>query len=174
MATDGKWRKLRGKLPAYVNPEPGWTDKVEEAKKQYVGLDTTELARQFKMQKEAKAAAEAAKSAANIQIEAISRLLLGEMESNSVELVKLASGGTVYINDEPYASVQDRTKVMRWIKENKAVFLLSIQFQSLNSLCKQRIIDGQKTIPGVKIFIKTNANVRGLKGIEETDAKDKV
>lgn len=171
MATDGKWRKLRGKLPAFVKQENGWSEKVDAAKEQYAALELAELGREFKLQTAKKKEHEAAVRVQNVELEAISLLLLERMEGSGAELVQLASGGTVYINDEPCATVEDRKKVMAWIKANKAAYLLAIQYQTLNALSKERIAAGKPPLPGVKLFIKTTARLRGLKDTDE-DAKD--
>lgn len=159
----GKWNGLKGKLPAFEQ-EPAWQAKVEEAKSQYVGLDTAELAREFKSQRANKKQREDEVSQINIHLESLSQLLCADLESSQLQKVQLGTGETVYVQVEPYCSVQDRQAVLDWIRKKKLTAMLSVQWQTLNAFVKECLVNGKPAPPGVNVFLKTSARLRGGNG----------
>lgn len=162
MAKNGKYRHLRGKLPAFENP-PAWEEKVSEAKQNYLKLDTTELGREFANFKVQKSNLEANIKSINTELEALSQLLVERLETGDLEAIELANGIKVGIRDEPYTSIDDQKKFYAWIKKTRQTNLLKINFQTLNAMVKDMIISGKKNPPGTKVFMKTSAKVTGIK-----------
>lgn len=161
MAKNGKYRHLRGKLPAFENP-PAWQEKIGQAKLNYVKLDTTELGIEFASFKVQKNTAESNIKEMNTQMEALSQLIVERLETGDLEAIELANGIKVGIKDEPYTSIDDQKKFYTWIKKTKQQGLLKINFQTLNAMTKELIITGKKVPPGTKTFIKTSAKVTGI------------
>jgi hypothetical protein len=158
----GKYRHLRGKLPKFENP-PAWQEKVMEAKKVYLTLDTTDLGQAMADFKNQKNTLEGQIKNINTVLEALSQLIVDRMEDNDMEAIELANGIKVGIKDEPYTSIEDQKKFYDWIKKTKQQGLLKINYQTLNAITKDLIINGKKNPPGTKTFIKTSAKVTGLK-----------
>ena len=69
---------------------------------------------------------------------------------------KLESGDGLYIQDKPYSQVVDKTEWLKWIRETGQEDLLSVHYQTMNSLVANRLQQGQDVPPGVKAFIKTS------------------
>jgi hypothetical protein len=155
-----KWSGLKEKLPAFEQ-EPAWQAKVEEKKKEYIGLDTAELAREFRNARQTKKQYEDCIAVCNMDLEALSQLLINDLESSQMQKVQLATGETVYIQIEPYCSVQDKSAVMEWIKKKKLTAMLSVQWQTLNAFVKEQLVTGKPSPPGVAVFLKTSARLRG-------------
>lgn len=96
----------------------------------------------------------------NLRMEALSRVLLTRLEDDGITSFKTPADVTLFIRDEPYAAIEDRSKILRWIKENDHTELLGIQWQTLNALMKEYLLAGKKIPPGVKLFLKSNISAR--------------
>jgi hypothetical protein len=162
----GKWSKLKGIVEPFRQPET-WQASIDEVKRTFVGLDSTELARQFKIVRESKRYLEATMKNINTELEAISQLLVEELESSELQKIQLTTGETVYINSEPYASVEDKAKLAAWVKKKKLQDLLTLNWQTLNGLTKGELEAGRVAPSGVKVFLKTSARLRGGASEEE-------
>lgn len=162
----GKWDALKGKLPAF-EVEPEYQQKVDEAKLSYVALDAADMARAYKLRREAKRDLEEIISSHNLHLEALSQLLINNLEAESLQKIQLGTGETVFLQSEPYSSVIDKKKLMDYIKKNKMTDCLIVHFKTLGSLNKERLINGQAPLPGTKVFIKTAARIRGGNDNEE-------
>jgi hypothetical protein len=95
-----------------------------------------------------------------LRMEALSRVLLERFEDDGITSFKTPADVTLFIRDEPYASIEDRAKIFAWIKKYRHVELLGIQWQTLNALMKEYLTDGKKIPPGVKLFLKSNILAR--------------
>lgn len=161
-----KWAKLRSKLPAFEQPKE-WQARVDEIKKVYVGLDTAELAREFSAHRKIKQEHEAVIKDENAELEALSQLLVADLESSETQKMTLTTGETCYISSEPYSTVADKAKLLAYIKKAKMQDLLSLHFQTMNALNKERLASGKEPLPGTTVFLKTSARVRGGNDGEE-------
>lgn len=155
-------------LPKFEG-EKEWQNKVDEEKAQYLGLTTSELARAFALIKASKEALEDRIKILNITLEALSQLLIENLEDAEIQKVTLDSGATVYINSEPYSSVEDKEKLMAWIKKNRLTNMLMVHFKTLGALNKERLVNGKAPLPGTKVYIKTSARIRNASSKGEND-----
>ncbi len=162
----GKWRSFKDKLPKF-EVEPEYAARVEEKKKEYIGLDTAEMAREFKVIRAAKKAAEEAISGLNLELEALSQLLVNDLETQSISKLTLQTGETIFISDEPYASLDDKEALMAWVKKKKMQSLLTLNWQTMNSLAKELLSAGKPIMPGVKVWLKTSVRLRNGNSSEE-------
>lgn len=160
MAKNGKWSTLRGKLESFKQPQE-WQEKVNEAKAAFIGCDTAELARAFAMTRREKQGLEEQVKKFNTELEALSQLLVDNLEGAEIQKVGLASGECVYLQSEPYATIVDRTKVMGWLKAHKMQSLFTVHWKSFNSLVKELLIDGKAVPPGAEVYLKTSARMTG-------------
>ena len=170
-----KYASLKGKVAAF-EPEPEFQKKVEAAKREIVGdseatdANVSHLAMLFAQHQARKHDLEEQISDLNIGIEAISQLIVESLEGEDISSVKLDSGATVYLSYTPYPSVEDREKVMEWIKKNKMKSLLSVNYQTMKAMVSEQLAAGKPTIPGIKVFLKSQARIlNGRKGA--TDGK---
>ncbi len=162
----GKWTSLKKQLPKF-EVEPEYAARVEEKKKEYIGLDTAEMAREFKVVRGAKKAAEETISGLNLELEALSQLLVNDLETQSISKLTLQTGETVFISDEPYSSVADKEALMAWVKKKKMQSLLTLNWQTMNSMVKELLSAGKPIMPGVKVFMKSSARLRNGNSSEE-------
>jgi hypothetical protein len=156
----GKWSKLKGKIPKF-EIDSSWQEKVDESKKAYIGLDSTELTREFARRRAMKKTLEGHISLENTELEAISQILIKDLEGSEIQKIGLTTGETGYIQDEPYSSVEDKKKLMAWIKKSKLTDILTVHWQTLNGIVKERLGEGKPLPPGVKAFLKTSFRLRG-------------
>lgn len=165
----GKYAKLKGKLEKF-QVDPSWQEKIDEAKKEYVGLDTAEMAREFGMHRRVKQNLEAQIKLENTHLEALNQLLVGDLDGSELQKITLTTGETGYIQDEPYSSIEDREALMAWTKKKKLLKMLTWHWQTLNGMVKEFLIDGKPLPPGVKCYLKTSFRLRGGAKDEEEAA----
>lgn len=156
----GKYTHLRGQLPAF-ELEPVFQQKVTDAKTAYQALSVADLAREFGMQRKEKDAHEEAIKVINVELEALSQLIVEDLEAGDLQKVQIASGATVYTQVEPYSSVENKEALFAYIKKAKMQALLTLPWQTLNALNKERLIGGKPVLPGSRCFLKTSARLRG-------------
>lgn len=162
-----KWSHLRGKLPAF-EPEaaPDFRQRVEDAKGAYVGMDAAEMARAYAILKEKKEQLELEAKSHNAEIEALNQLLVEQFETRGLHSLQTTTGKTIYLQIEPYSSVEDRDKLLAYIKKHKLSQLLTVAWQSMNAINRERLENGESTMPGTKAYLKTQIRVRGGNGSE--------
>lgn len=156
----GKYNGLKKMLPKF-ELEPDFRAKVDEAKKAFIGCDAPEMARAFAITRREKQGLEAQIKMQNVELEALSQLLVENLEDSEVQKIQLATGETVYLQDEPYATVEDRSKVMAWMRSRKLTAMFTVQWQSFNAMVKDMLVQGKPIPPGTKVFMKTSARLRG-------------
>jgi hypothetical protein len=123
----------------------------------------SELAERIKSLRTSKRDLEASLYETNLHIEATSQVLLEWMEASNLTKIELRSGGLIFIQDEPYCKVSDMDALRKWIKGHKLGNLLSIHWQTLNSMTKDALIDGKPLPSGVEVFMKSSLRLRGGK-----------
>lgn len=169
----GKYASLRGRLPAFEE-ETSYQQKVDAAKQ--LILDSAEnaeaanvnrLAKLLGERKSQKDELEAVISGYNVEIEALSQLLVAALEDQNIQKVELASGAVCYLQDTPYPQVRDREALMAWIKKTRMASLLTIHYQTLKGLVNERLVNGQAAPPGVEVYLKTQARIRNSKNGDE-------
>lgn len=153
-----KWTAFKTKLPRLV-PAVDWQTKVDQAKVSFKKADHRALARRLRQVKAEKDELESQIKAINVVEEALSQLLLDWMEQNGTDKISLADG-TLYVRDEPYVRIADREALIQWLKKNKHEDLLSVHWQTLNALVKERMIAGQVNPAGCEVFMKTTVSLR--------------
>lgn len=161
----GKYDKLKSKLPAFQQ-EPTFQAKVDEAKSRYQALEATELVRTFNSERHKKKSFEEAIASSNIELEALSQLLIQNFEASGLSKLTLESGLSCYQQMEPYSSIQDLQTILAFIKKQKMQNLLTLQWQTMNALNKERLVEGKPPLPGTQVFLKTSIRLRN--GSSET------
>jgi hypothetical protein len=160
----GKWSKFRGKLPAF-SLDAFYQEKVDAWKQTFLGTKDTAganvamLAKELAGRKLRKDTLEDKLYALNLELEALSQLVVDALTGEAQEKVQLTSGATVYLRDSVHPSVEDKAKLMAWIKQTHQESLLSLNAQTLKGMVGERFLQGQPLMPGVKAFLKTQATV---------------
>ena len=65
------------------------------------------------------------------------------LESSSTQKLTLNSGATVYLSSEPYASIEDKEKLMAWVKKHRLTTMLMIHFKTRKPRQGRGLVNGQ-------------------------------
>jgi hypothetical protein len=101
----------------------------------------------------------------NVQLEALTQLLVERLEDAGLTSIKLETGGSFLLMDTPYASVKDKQKCREWFEQHDQRELLNVHTSTLNAFIKSRLETGEDPDAieqelGVKIFMKTGLTRR--------------
>ena len=154
-----KWNGLKSKIPAFEQPQD-FQAKVNEVKKLFAGYNVTELARAFSNERREKQDLEARVKMQNISLEALSQLLVENLESQELQKIQLETGETCFLHSEPFASVIDKSAVLAWIKKRKLQSLLGVHWSTFNAFIKEMIVEGKPLPPGTSVYLRTSARIR--------------
>ena len=102
-------------------------------------------------------------SVLNVQKNALTYLFTERFEEDYVTSMKFDDGVMLSEAPEPYPNVKDRATLVAWIKSTGQEDLLTLNFQTLASMCKQLLLDGKPIPPGVDIYMKSKLSARGIK-----------
>lgn len=80
-------------------------------------------------------------------------MALENFDAQGISSLKIGAEN-FYIQDEPHCSIKDKEASMSWA-EAEAPQLITLQWNSLNSLVKEQLIAGEATPPGVDVFMKS-------------------
>lgn len=159
MAKKADWKAHN--LTAFTE-EPSYQEKINELKAEYVGFETADLAREFKIAKLKKKELEEQVSDLNVGLAALSQLLVDNLQGQELQKVSLDAGGTVYLQVEVYPSTKDRAALQNWVIAEEMMELLTVNYRTLQGVVKERLIAGEALPPGVEVFLKTSAKLIGL------------
>lgn len=155
----GKYDAFKSKLPKFQQ-EPSFQEAVEAVKLQYQALSAAELAKTFSLERRRKKDFEEQLTDLNVGLEALSQLLVENFEAQGLAKLQLASGETAYQQSEPYSSIIDQSALMKWVRKEKLQALLTLQWQTINALNKERLVAGKPPLPGTQVFLKTSVRLR--------------
>jgi hypothetical protein len=156
----GKYDKLKGKLPAFEQ-EPSFQQKVDEAKNAFLNCTAIDLVREFNLARQMKKKHEEKIVEANIELEALSQLLVESFEASGLSKITLENGLSCFQQTEPYSSVSDQQALLAFLKKEKMQALLSLAWGTMNALNKERLVAGKPPLPGTAVFLKTSIRLRG-------------
>lgn len=162
----GKYDNLKGKLPAFQQ-EASFQAKVDEAKAKYQTYEAPEMARIFSLARQSKRKLEMEIAEQNIELEALSQMLVEKFEVTGLSKFTLETGETCYQQIEPYSSVQDQALLLVAIKKLKMQKLLSLAWGTMNAINKERLVAGKPPLPGTSVFLKASVRLRGSKESSE-------
>lgn len=102
----------------------------------------------------------------NLELVAVEQMLVDAYEAEDLSSLKLADGASVSTQVEPYVVVEDKAKLREWLLANGHAELLETlvpTWQTLNSILKERLTEGQEPPPGTSAFLKHKIVLRGGK-----------
>ena len=145
-----------GHLPRYVETgeEGKARQKVNAAKDQYKLLTSTELAAEYTKFRDEKDDIEEELKTLNSKITAITELIIEKFEGDEISAVRTEAGYLVSTKYDPYASVKDKEAFIAWVKKEGYENLLTIQWQTMNSITKELLENGMAAPDGVEVFLK--------------------
>jgi hypothetical protein len=80
---------------------------------------------------------------------AIEQLTVDQFEAEGTTTIKLADGGSVRVQYEPHATVQDRELYRRWCLSEQLDTQMMLPWMTTNAILKERLLSGLDTMPGV-------------------------
>jgi hypothetical protein len=100
----------------------------------------------------------------NLMIAAMDQELVELLESQDWTGVKLGNGISLSIKDDVYVKVADKESFHKWVEENDPD-LFTVNYQTMSSLVKNKLVDGEEIPPGVEPYFKQSITVRGGKNV---------
>ena len=149
----GKYDALAKTLPRA--PKAPHSDQVTQAMDLITNRSPVALAQAYLAARTAKATAEAALKATNVQVKAAELLLIDAYGEADVSSMKLADGSTVSTNPDPYVVTLDRDAVRSWAQANGHERDLNINAQTLSAITKTRALAGDGLPDGVELRVWT-------------------
>lgn len=160
MARKKSFQEKYGDLPKIpvVEVEDGsggkHRDKVNNFKDTLQSLSTTEIAQEYTKLRDTKDDIEEELKDVNSKLTAIVELLNDRFDEDGVDAIRTKTGYLISANPQPYASVKNKEAYLKWARENGYENLLTIMWQSTNSITKELLENGMAPPDGVEVFLK--------------------
>jgi hypothetical protein len=156
----GKWDGIVEGLPKFpVELTDGGRDyqgHVEKAKLQ-IPLDertSSALARRWIRLRKIEDRLEERAKKIRLHMRACEQMMTDAFEAEQLRKLELAEGGSITKQPEPYAYVTDREKFREWCVAQGLTPLMTLSWQTTNSLVKERLEHAEAVPPGVDVFSK--------------------
>lgn len=149
-----------------------YQDKIDLAKKEITNKSASGLAHQYALLRDLKNKIEDDLSATNLQLEAYTQMLVESNNSDDPEwgqygatqtTLRLVTGDKIEVRKEPYAQVVDKDANRKWAMEQGLERMLSLPWQTVNSLTKEALLKGEAEPEGVKAYVKTKIVFTAMK-----------
>lgn len=168
MARRGKYAHIIDKLPRFLGTEPKYQEKVEAVKQAIVkeakdagsAVHAIGLSQDYERLRAEIDALEQQLSDSNLQLEAVSQLLVDHFEIEGVQSLRLEDGKSVGVQYEPYAQVKDREAFRLWCISMGLEKSMMLPWQTTNALTKERLLAGESEPDGVTAHAKTKIVLR--------------
>jgi len=92
---------------------------------------------------------------------ACAALLEEKLAEAGIDKFTLKDGGTISLNPEVYSSIEDQAALLSWIKSHGMEHLLTLNYQTLSGMVKDRVANGEELPDGVSIFLKEKVHRSG-------------
>lgn len=155
----GKYTHLKGQLP--ILEESEYPDRVAAYKEMHCEKTTAVLAEAFHQVKVRKELVEKQLKELNAEQMALSSLLVSRFEDENVTSIKFGFG-TLYINDDVRTKVHDKDALYAALRGEGLGELIqeTVPWQTLNSLTKERLLQGQELFTGTDAALITTIRER--------------
>jgi len=166
----GKYDGHLHKLTRIVSTEPpAYQERVElrksELREEFNGQPPAAMANRYRTTRAEIDELEAQVSKKNLELEAVSQLLVESQEQGaegwgqygaSETTLRLIDGDSLRVQPEPYTATEDRD-VLRAHFLNHADLIrhLAPPWATINALNKERLLNGETELPGTKLYVKT-------------------
>lgn len=161
----GKYAEITDRLPTWQQEEPTYQAKVDAKKREIYeeigdALSSASIAILYKRIRQDKEAAEKILYDINIEMNAITQMLVDRYEIDEITSMKLETGDSVSIHYEPYAVVEDKEKIWEWCRANGYEREMQLSWNTLNAITKERLIQGQPEPDGVRAYTRVKPSYR--------------
>jgi len=160
----GKYTKLRGKIPKFSEPD---ADQVRLDKRKKFLTDELELTnlealgKFYLGRKGEKDRLEALQEEVKLDTRAAAALLEEKLAEAGIDKFTLKDGGTISLNPEVYSSIEDQSALLRWVREQGMEHLLTLNYQTLSGMVKNRVANGEELPAGVSVFLREKVHRSG-------------
>jgi len=124
------------------------------------GKEPQDLARLYRDLRAYKTAFEERESKLNLVIEAVAQMIEMVYESQGISSLKLTDGGSVSSQPEPCGVVKDKEAFRKWCLENGYEHSMTLPYQTMNSLVKEMLLEGQELPAGIEAFFRPKLVLR--------------
>lgn len=153
----GKWDSLKTLYPA-LPTDPTHAEALAVAAETWANKPLAEIAAAYDAAREEKEALDEELSRKNVTLEALKRVLVGALENAQLTQIRTARY-SFSTSVEPYPTVKNKPALREWAGENMSDSL-AIPWQTLKSVVKNALENGEEVPPGVEIFVATNLTRR--------------
>lgn len=156
-----KYDSILPSLPSLPVADQSYQAKVDKVKADIPQADAATLSKAYAALRKLRDDVEDELSAVNLQIEAYTQLLVASQDAGeegwgaygaSDNTLRLVTGDKVEIRKEPYAVVKDKEAHRAWAIAQGLDRLLSLPWQTTNSLAKELLMKGEQPPDGVEVF----------------------
>lgn len=157
-----KYAAVVERLPKMDAQEPSYQEKVEAVKRDLAPMlsSSSEIANEYVLLRGEEDNLEEQLSVLRLRKAAVEQLLVDRFEHDDVSSIKLTSGHSVSVQVEPYAQVVDKDALREWAKTNGLERSLTLPWQTVNALAKERLLAGDAEPEGTKVFARTKLVLR--------------
>jgi hypothetical protein len=149
-----KYAKVFSRLEK-LPEDPAYQQQVDALKESIVNRSSSALSHTYAKLRGKKKEIDEELKGINLQIEAVSQLLIDAYEADDITTLKLTTGQTVRTQPEPYPTIQDKEKFRLWCLNEGLEREMHLHSQTASSLVKEMLLEGNPEPEGVKAFIKT-------------------
>lgn len=136
-------------------------------------LDDLGVAELYNTAKLGKAAAESVAKAYELKKDALARLMADRFEEDGKYSTSFTNGGSMRITPDVYVSVKDNEGMLKWVRDNGMEAMLSLNFQTMQSMVKERLTKGLPIPEWADIYLKDKLTLSGFgKSDGETEQND--
>jgi hypothetical protein len=163
-----KWIGLKGKYDkppvdaGYREKQDLFLDTPLESGLSPRQLDDFGVACLYNEAKLAKAAAESVAKVYELKKDALARLMADRFEEDGKTSTGFVNGGSMRITPDVYPVVKDQGALLAWVKETGQEALLTLNFQTMASIVKQRLLEGKSLPSGVDVFLRDRLTLSGF------------
>lgn len=159
----GKYSGLKGSLPRQIGHEPeegeesNWNDEVVKKEAEFSAKYSTkeQIAKAYNERRNEKEGMERAAKVVGVDVEALERLLIKQLEADGSTSIGLAGGGKFRLDDKPVTKVIDPDAFIAFVKASGMESLLSVHANTRAAIATKRFQDGITETPGVELKLRT-------------------
>jgi hypothetical protein len=161
-----KYAGIIDDLPALPTEDPSYQEKVNEVKAsiraEHVHVPES-LAKEYQIVRTAKEDLAEELALIQLRLTAVEQLLIEAYENDEPgfglygagpNTVKMANGASVAIQLEPCGKVEDRDRFRLWCVANGLENSLQLHAGTMNSITKERLLEGKDAPDGVKAYVR--------------------
>ena len=152
----GKYSTVASKLPPLQSDEQTYQENVEAIKQEISSAtQSTNFLHVYAEYRNARDAVREKLSAANLNLEAISQLLIEQFEVEGIESKRLDTGESLGFHPEPYPGINDPEEFRLWCLEQGLERSMKLPWQSTSAIVKERLLSGEAEPPGITTYAKS-------------------